>query len=328
MCRALVLPTLLVTVLLRPTYAGEINAANLERQLAVITKGFDGRVGACIQSSKQTACTRGEERFSLQSVMKLLVGFVALDAVDRKKWRLDEQVTIRIQDLSLAVQPLAEHVGPEGFQTTIGDLVRRAIIESDSAAVDFLIARLGGPSAVQAVLKTKGISEIRLDRDERHLQTEIVGLTWRPEYVDASLLKRAIASVPDERRQQAYTKYQTDSRDTATPKGMVSFLFRLAQGGLLSKSSTEYVLNAMEECKTFPDRLKAGVGPGWKIAHKTGTSGSWKGLTAATNDVGILTAPDGSRLSIAVFVADSRAGSAERAAIMAKIAAASIAQCR
>jgi beta-lactamase class A len=47
-------------------------------------------------------------------------------------------------------------------------------------------------------------------------------------------------------------------------------------------------------------------------------------VTAATNDVGILTAPDGSLVSIAVFVADSRATNAQRAAIIAKIAAATI----
>ena len=84
----------------------------------------------------------------------------------------------------------------------------------------------------------------------------------------------------------------------------------------------------MDECKTFPDRLKAGVAPGWKIAHKTGTSGSWKGLTVATNDVGILTAPDASQVSITVFVADSRASPADRAAIIAKISAATIAHYR
>jgi len=206
----------------------------------------------------------------------------------------------------------------------VGDLVRRAIIESDSAATDVLIARLGGPGVVQAVLRKKGIRGIRLDRDERHLQTEIAGITWRPEYVDAGVLDRAIAAVPEADRRRAYERYQVDPRDTATPRGMAAFLFRLAQGELLSPVPTSFILKAMEECQTFPDRLKAGIGPGWTIAHKTGTSGSWQGVTAATNDVGILTAPDGARVAIAVFVADSRASSRERAAIIARISAATV----
>jgi beta-lactamase class A len=305
--------------------AGELDAALLERELAEITQNFDGRVGACVQVTKGTACTRPEDRFSLQSVMKLLAGVAVLDAVDTKGWKLEEPVLVQRKDLSLNVQPLADLVGASGFRTTVGDLVRRAIIHSDSAATDFLIAKLGGPSAVQSALARKGIQGIRLDRDERHLQTEIVGLTWRPEYVDSAVLDRAIASVPESRRAEAYAKYQGDPRDTATPRAMTGFLLQLAQGKLLSDSSTAFVLRAMRECVTFPDRLKAGVGPGWELAHKTGTSGSWNGTTAATNDVGILTAPDGTQVAIAVFVADSRASSAERAAVIAKISAAATA---
>ena len=315
----------LCTILPSGMQARDIDAARLQTVLPTVLRGFDGRIGACIQSGEQAACTRGEEKFSLQSVMKLVVGVAVLDTVDNNRRRLDDAVTLRTQDLSLYVQPLAKLVGQSGYRTTIGDLVRRAIIDSDSAATDFLIAQLGGPSAVQAFLKAKGISGIRIDRDERHLQTEIVGLTWRPEYIDAAALDRAIEAVPTARRQEAYAEYQVDTRDTSTPRAMASFLHRLAHGDLLSRTSTECVRKAMNECKTFPDRLKAGVAPGWKIAHKTGTSGSLEGVTAATNDVGILTAPDGSQVSIAVFVADSRASSADRSAIIAKICSTTIA---
>lgn len=258
----------------------------------------------------------------MQSVMKLLVGVAVLDAVDNQSWRLDEEVVIKKQDLSLYVQPLARLVGDTGFRTTIGDVIRRAIIQSDSAATDFLIARLGGPKAVQRVLNRMNIKGLRLDRDERHLQTEIVGLVWRPEFTDAATLDATIAAVPEAKRETAYQAYRKDVRDTATPKGMADFLYRLQDGRLLSASTTDFVLQAMEECVTFPNRLKAGLPQGWKVAHKTGTSGSRKGLTAATNDVGIMTAPDGAGLAIAVFVADSPASSSERAAVIARVSAA------
>ena len=303
----------------------DINAASLEKNLNHLTKGFDGRVGICVQTSASSACTRPGEAFSLQSVMKLMVGVACLDAVDRHQMKLDDAVTIHKEDLSLYVQPLAKLVGPAGYRTTIGDLVRRAIIDSDSAAVDILMARLGGPTGVQAILRQKGITGIRIDRDERHLQTEIVALDWRPEFVDAAVLDRAIAAVPAAKRQRAYDKYKTDPRDTATPRGMSAFLMRLADREILTPASTEFILQAMAECATFPDRLKAGVAPGWKIAHKTGTSGSWKGVAVATNDVGILTAPDGGTVAVTVFIADTRASSAKCAALMARIASAAIA---
>ena len=81
----------------------------------------------------------------------------------------------------------------------------------------------------------------------------------------------------------------------------------------------------MAESKVAPDRLKAGLAPGWSIAHKTGSSGTWAGITAATNDVGILTAPDGAKVFVVVFVADSTAPEAKRAALIADVARAVVA---
>jgi beta-lactamase class A len=63
----------------------------------------------------------------------------------------------------------------------------------------------------------------------------------------------------------------------------------------------------MAACKTGPGRLKAGLPAGTAIAHKTGTSGTWGGVTAGTNDVGIVTLPDGKHVAIAAFVADAKA---------------------
>ncbi|HEX3359132.1 MAG TPA: class A beta-lactamase [Tepidisphaeraceae bacterium] len=304
---------------------GTIQPQILHQELVRLTDHFDGRVGISVQNDSEAVDINGDQPFPLQSVMKLAVGMAVMDRVDDGKWHLDDEVVVHQQDLSLAVQPLAKLVTPDGFHTNIGDLVHRAIINSDSAATDILIARLGGPQQVQAFLVRKGISGVRIDRDEKHLQTEIIGLDWQPEYVDSSLLNRAIDAVPKDHRDAAYKQYQADVRDTATPKGMASLLQSLASEKLLSNTSTKYLLDVMNQTRTFPDRLKAGVSNGWTLAHKTGTSSTWNGVTAATNDVGILTTPDGDRLSIVVFIADSRAPDKKRAELMAQVAAAAIA---
>jgi beta-lactamase class A len=106
---------------------------------------------------------------------------------------------------------------------------------------------------------------------------------------------------------------------------MATLLWSLAQGRLLSPTSTKRLLDIMAQTVTFPDRLKAGVSDGWALAHKTGTSSTWRGVTAATNDVGVLTAPDGTLVTVAVFIADSRAASVDRAALIARIARSTIA---
>jgi beta-lactamase class A len=67
-------------------------------------------------------------------------------------------------------------------------------------------------------------------------------------------------------------------------------------------------------------RLKGLLSSGTTVAHKTGTSGTEKGITAATNDIGIITLPNGKHLAIAVFVSDSPTDEATREAVIAKIA--------
>jgi beta-lactamase class A len=294
--------------------------ARWRHDLEGLTAGFDGRVGVCIGDGLLEACISGASPFPMQSVMKLPVAVAVLDGVDHGKWHLADHILVTKRDLSVFVQPIAKLVGPKGYDTTIDDLIRRAIVDSDSAATDILLAKLGGPAEVRRLMNYKAVLNVRVDRDERHLQTEILGLEWRDEFVDPAALDRAIAAVPAATREAAFDAYLRDARDTATPMGMVVLLERLAQGRLLSPSSTARLLEILRETKTFPDRLKAGVPDGWTIGHKTGTSGDWKGVTAATNDVGIITGPNGETISIAVFIAESRAPEADRAALMARIA--------
>jgi beta-lactamase class A len=319
---------LAVLVLGTSALAGSIEAPPLQTELDRLANGTNGRIGACVADASTIVCVNGDQRSSLQSVMKLVVAVAALERVDAGQWRLGEAVIVRRDDLSVGVQPIAKLVGASGFRTTIGDLLRRAIVDSDSAATDVLVTRLGGTKAVQAVLDRHHIAGVRIDRDERHLQTETTGLEWRPEYVDPEVLDRASEALPKARREAAFRKYQADARDTATPRGMVSLLQALAEGRLLSADSTEHLLRVMTETVTFPDRLKAGLSPGWTLGHKTGSGGGLGGVAVATNDVGILTAPDGDRISVAVFVSDSRAADEERAAVIAGVARAAIASYR
>ena len=76
----------------------------------------------------------------------------------------------------------------------------------------------------------------------------------------------------------------------------------------------------MSESSTGPQRLKGLLPAGTVVAHKTGSSWTENGITAATNDIGIVTLPNGRHLAIAVFVSDSPADQATREGVIAKIA--------
>jgi beta-lactamase class A len=90
--------------------------------------------------------------------------------------------------------------------------------------------------------------------------------------------------------------------DGATPLGTVDALARLKRGELLSPRSTDKLLSIMSNTKTGAQRLKGGLAPGWRLAHKTGT-GQVLGVTqAGYNDIGIVTAPNGKSYAVAVFI--------------------------
>jgi beta-lactamase class A len=311
---------LLALVAVASLARGALAVDSLQHDLEAVSNRCDGRMGIGVRQGNVEVAVHGDQRFALQSVMKLVVGAAAFAAAETSGWKLDETVTIHREDLSLFVQPLARLVTANGFTTTLDDLVLRAVAQSDSAATDILFARLGGAPAIGEFLARHGIDGLRVDRDERHLQTELCGLEWRPEFVDADLLQRAIDNVPEVQRDAAFHRALYDERDTTTPIGMVAFLHALTSGTLLRPAGTERLLTILRATSTFPDRLKAGAPEGWVVGHKTGTSGTWKGVTAVTNDVGFLVTPDGVVINVAVFVAESRQPADARAALIAEVA--------
>lgn len=295
----------------------------LEAELRSVATQSDGRLGACaLEGQARIACVNGDQRFSLQSVMKLIVGAAAMHAVDHRGWRLDDEVVLRREDLSLHVQPLARIVEQQGeFRTTLGDLIERAVVESDSAATDYLFERLGGaPGLADFLRHAEASGGIRVDRNERQLQTEITGLVWRAEFVDSAELREARERLSPAQRRAAFEAYLADPRDTATPFATVEFLDRLARGRILSEASTDYFLGVMGRTRTFPTRLRAGAPAGWIVAHKTGTSSDLEGLNAVTNDVGLFRTADGRTIAVAVFLAESRQAASERDAVLAAVA--------
>src|SRR3546814_5887132 len=72
----------------------------------------------------------------------------------------------------------------------------------------------------------------------------------------------------------------------------------------------------MSRTRSGPRRLKGGLPAGWKFLHKTGTGQDYKGSTAGYNDIGIATAPDGTRYAIVVLLGDTSASVPARMELM------------
>jgi beta-lactamase class A len=294
------LPPQLVTASPATLAAQRILAARVD----ALGQGFDGDVGIAVKDvqSGWTTDFDGKTHFPQQSVSKFWVSLTALDKVDRGELDLGKQVTLGRDDLTLFNQPIAQMIRKGSYTTTLADLMNRALQQSDNTANDVLLRNAGGPEAVRSFLLKKGIAGIRFGPGERIMQSEIAGLTWQPSYSVGNGFYTARNLVPLQLRRAAIERYIANPIDGATPLGTVEALSRLKEGELLSPQSTQRILTIMSNTKTGPQRLKGGLAPGWRLAHKTGTGQVLGGIQAGYNDIGILTAPDGRSFAVAVLI--------------------------
>lgn len=293
----------------------------LVRRIAELGRGFDGVVGIAVRDVQAgwTVSYNGGSLFPQQSVSKLWVAITVLDAVDRGRLRLDQEVVVRREDLTLFHQPIRALVGPDGYRTTVGALMEQAMQRSDNTANDKLLWLAGGPDAVRAMLARGGIAGVRFGPGERKLQSRTAGLEWRQDMATGNGFYAARSALPLATREAALSRYLADPVDGASPDGIVHGLSRLRKGELLSPASTQHLLTLMAGSKTGPQRLRAGVGPGWAFAHKTGTGQELGGLATGYNDVGLVTAPDGHTFAVAVMIGSTRRAIPARQQLMANV---------
>lgn len=269
-----------------------------------LARGFSGRVGIAVRSVDEGWETgwREEELFPQQSVSKMWVAITALDAADKGRVRMSDTVSLGKSDLTLFHQPIAARILGGGYQTTLDDLLFKAITSSDNTANDKLMRSVGGPDAVRAMIAAKRLGAIRFYDGERALQSRIAGLIWTPSYSIGRAFYQAREALPLRVRKAAFDRYVADPYDGASPSAMASALARLKRGELLSPESTRRLLRVMGQTKTGANRLKGGLKPGWSLSHKTGTGQVLGSQQAGYNDVGILTAPDGRSYSVVVMI--------------------------
>jgi beta-lactamase class A len=266
----------------------------------------------------------GARPFPLQSVFKAPLAAAALAEVDAGRLSLDEVITLRDVDLSPPFSPVAD-AWPGISEYTVGDLLVHAAGRSDNTAADVLMKRIGGPGVVTAWLTAKGIADFHVDRYERELQPEIVGLaSFRAAWKGETAYTTALAAVPDARKREATALYLTDPRDTATPEAMLKWLDALMTNALLSPASTARLLQIMTDSPTGPGRLHAALPAGARLAHKTGAARTVLGVNPASNDAGIYTLANGRRVVVVAFLSGSTLDDDGRDAIIADVGRAAI----
>lgn len=280
---------MIYTLILLATLAAQPQNG-LREQMEQLSRQAQGRVGAAVLviETGESVALRGDERFPMQSVYKMPIGMAVLREVDSGHLSLEHKVRVEASDLVpvKAHSPIRDKYPKGGVELSLRELLRFMMVESDGTASDILLRLAGGPQRVTRYLREIGIKGI------------------------------VVATSEKEMTRGDLVQY----RNWATPKAALELLRAFQAGRGLSAESRALLMQFMTETVTGPHRLKGILPAGTVVAHKTGTSNTANGLTRATNDVGIITLPDGKHLAIAVFVSDSRADEKTREGVIAKIA--------
>ncbi len=302
--------------------------AYLRNRIDELGRNFNGTVGIAVRSVDEGWSTswNGDVLAPQQSVSKLWVAITALDAVDKGRIRLEDRVTLTRSDLTLFHQPIASRVLGGGHTTTLSNLMYVALTESDNTANDKLMRSVGGPEAVRAMIRQKGLGAIRFYNGERSLQSRIAGLTWTQGYSIGRAFYEARNALPMSVRRAAFNRYLEDPYDGASANAIVNALARLKRGELLSPASTARLLTIMGNTKTGKNRLRGGLKPGWSLSHKTGTGQVLGATQAGYNDIGVLTAPDGRSYAVAVMIKKTSTPLPVRMTLMNNVVRAMISQ--
>jgi beta-lactamase class A len=266
---------------------GPAGLARARHTIDSLAGSISGKVGAAamIVETGDVVMSHGNDRFPMQSVAKLPIAMAVLRRVDAGTLKLSEVMHVRKADMIAGIHSPIRDLSPNGNNLTVRELLRAAIVESDGVAADVLLV-LTPLATVNQMLHTLGADSMRIVATER-----------------------AMAADP-----------MMQYKNWSTPLAAVKLLRALQLGHAISAPSRVLLMGWLTETEIGVARIKSLLPSGTAVAHKTGTDATHQGLTRATNDIGLVTLPNGQHLAVAVFIKDSKATEAQREAMIAKIA--------
>lgn len=255
----------------------------------------DGTVGIAVRDlhSGQSIGINNDTLFPMASTYKVAVAGKIFSLADAGALSLDE----RLPRL--------------GAPLSVTALLELMLTRSDNEATDLLVARAGGPQAVNRWLQSVGIRGQRVDSNTAQLLARAKVVTANG---DEPAMEAALSARQRDARDLPNMAFAADPRDTSTPRAMNDLLYAIHQAKALKPGSSAALIAIMARCKTGKARLAGMLPPGTMIAHKTGT------LNGLGNDAGIISLPDGRMFAISVFVMKDRRGHVLRDRIMAEVA--------
>jgi beta-lactamase class A len=278
-------------ILLFALFTSSVSAqTSLQQEIAAIAADARGKVSvACLLPGSALNCDLNPHAHPpMQSVFKFPLALTTLHLIELGTLSLDRPVRFLPSDRILphTYSPLQDKYPEANVDIPLHELLRLAVSLSDNTATDMILRIIGGPAVVDAYVNSIAGGGFHLQDNEHALHRDI----------------------------------QVQYRNWFEPASAVKLLRRISDNSPLTPEHTALLLGWMKDSPTGPHRIKGELPSGTVVMHKTGTAASDSGVINATNDIGLITLPDGRRLAIAVFVTDSPADEATRDAVIARIA--------
>lgn len=245
---------------------------DLKKSIEIIASKHKAKIGFAVLDLQNgdTIGFNGKVHFPMQSVYKFHLALAVLKKIDEGKLKLDQQILLKPTDLLPNTwSPLREKYPQGNVSVPLSEILGYTISQSDNNGCDILFRLVGGPAKVNAFIHGIGVKDVAIvaTEEEMHRDEKVQFKNWSTPFSVAQLLKLF------------YDKK------------------------ILSKASQDFLWDIMVKTTSGPNKIKGLLPKGTIVAHKTGSSGAnAEGITTASNDIGIVTLPNGKHFAIAVFV--------------------------
>ncbi|MCE7082523.1 class A beta-lactamase [Streptomyces sp. ST2-7A] len=237
----------------------EIDREALDEAFAELEERYDARLGVYAVDTGTGAEIdhRADERFAYASTFKVLAAGAVLREYTVEG--IDEVIPYAEESL-VEHSPVTEEFAGVGM--TLRDLCAAALRFSDNTAANLMFDALGGPGALNDVLREWGDEVTVMSRYETELNEAVPG----------------------------------DDRDTSTPRALAGNLRALLLGDVLEAPERELLTEWMLTNLTGDTLIRAGVPEGWEVADRSGAGGY-----GTRNNIAVVWPEEGDPLVMAVL---------------------------
>jgi beta-lactamase class A len=260
----------------------------LENELGEISNRARASVGIAVVhvESGRRASLQGSTLLPLYSVFKLPLAITVLREVEANRVKLDQKVHVTPEE-TVPGTPENTSLWTTPVDRTVAELIELSISRSDNTSTEKLLELIGGPQHVTDQMRTLGFQNIDIH-----------------------------SSVMD------FVK-KRQNQNTGSAEDLANLLTQLQQGKILQPAHNKLLIGYMQRATTGLKRLRGGLPSGTMVADKTGSGerNPQTNVPKATNDVGIITLPNGrGNLAMAVLVSESSLPDVDQEKLIAELA--------